>query len=106
MLSSLAKSLLIVNWLVAIISEMATIRFMADRDFVAGLAEKLRAAREAAGLSQQQAGERSGVHAVSIARFETEVRTPTLKALYKLAAAYGVGVCELLPPGEKKGGKK
>jgi len=47
--------------------------------------EMLKAAREAAGLTQQQAAERSGVHFVSIARFETDVRTPTLATLIKRA---------------------
>lgn len=86
---------------------MARNLLMADRDFVPGLAAKLKAAREAARLTQQEAAERSGVHAVSIARYETEVRTPTLKALYDLAAAYGVGVCDLLPePSGERGARK
>lgn len=78
------------------------------RDTVPGLAEKLKAAREAAGLTQQQAADRSGVHAVSIARFESEARGPSVATLYKLADAYGVTVCDLLPvkaPGPKKGRK-
>jgi transcriptional regulator with XRE-family HTH domain len=80
------------------------------RDTVPGLAAILRAAREEAGLSQQEAADKSGVHAVSIARFETEVRGPSVATLYKLAAAYGVTVCDLLPehapPSKKKGKKK
>ena len=77
---------------------------MPEREVIVGLADRLKAAREAAGLSQQQAGEASGVHHVSIARFETDKRVPTLAALYKLAAAYGVTVAEMLPdpPGRKK----
>ena len=70
---------------------------MPDREVVPGLAEKLKAAREKAGLSQIQAGEKAGVHHVSIARFETDARVPTLAILYKLAEAYGVNVCDLLP---------
>jgi len=80
-----------------------------NRDSVPGLPAALRAAREAAGLSQVDAGERSGVHAVSIARFETDVRTPTIATLMKLADAYGVDVCELLAgckSAEKKPRKK
>ncbi|WP_439627614.1 helix-turn-helix domain-containing protein [Gemmata sp.] len=73
---------------------------MPDRELVDGLAAKLKAARDAAGLSQQDAGEKSGVHHVSIARFETDKRVPTLAILYKLAAAYGVTVCDLLPPAD------
>jgi transcriptional regulator with XRE-family HTH domain len=67
------------------------------RDSVPGLPAKLKLAREAAGLTQIEAAAKSGVHQVSIARFETDVRVPTLRALYKLAEAYGVDVCDLLP---------
>jgi transcriptional regulator with XRE-family HTH domain len=70
---------------------------MANRDSVPGLAAKLREARESAGLSQVDAGEKSGVHHVSIAKFETEKATPTLRVLYLLADAYGVKVADLLP---------
>jgi transcriptional regulator with XRE-family HTH domain len=70
-----------------------------EREVIPELAARLKATREAAGLSQQQAGERSGVHHISIARFETDKRVPTLGALYKLAEAYGVNVCALLPGG-------
>lgn len=76
------------------------------RDAVPGLAGKLKAAREAAGLSQQQAAEASGVHNISISQFENDVRTPSVATLYKLAAAYGVDVCDLLPDRPKKGKKK
>lgn len=72
-----------------------------NRDSVPGLAAKLREARDAAGLSQVQAGEKAGVHHVSIAKFETEKATPTLRVLYLLADAYGVDVCDLLPPAKK-----
>lgn len=79
-----------------------TIAAMCHRDHVPGLADKLRAAREAKGLSQVEAGELSGVHHVSIAKFETEKATPTLRVLYLLAAAYDVTVCGLLPPPPKR----
>ncbi len=71
-------------------------------DSVTGLADKLRAARKAAGLSQVEAGERAGVHHVSIAKFETDRSTPTLRVLYRLADAYGVDVCDLLPQPPKR----
>lgn len=74
---------------------------MPNRDHVPGLGDKLRAAREAVQLSQVGAGEKSGVHHVSIARYESEERVPTIAALYKLAAAYGVTVADLLPPPPK-----
>jgi transcriptional regulator with XRE-family HTH domain len=75
---------------------------MPDRETIPGLADKLRSAREAAGLSQQQAADASGMYQATIARYETDERVPTLGALYKLADAYGVTVCELLPPAPKK----
>lgn len=81
---------------------------MPDREVIPGLAAKLRDAREAAGLSQVEAGVKSGVHHVSIARYEIEERVPTLAALYRLAAAYGLKVADLLPadgPRAKKGKK-
>lgn len=68
------------------------------RDSVPGLAAALRAARVAAGMSQVAAGQKAGVHFVSIAKFETGKSTPTLRVLYRLAAAYGVTVADLLPP--------
>jgi transcriptional regulator with XRE-family HTH domain len=71
---------------------------MATRDTVPGLAARLRTAREASKLTQVEAGAKSGVHHISIAKFETDKTAPTLRVLYRLAAAYGVKVCDLLPP--------
>lgn len=76
---------------------------MPKRDAVPGLGEKLRAARIAAGYTQPSAADASGVHHVNISGFETETKTPTLATLYKLAAAYGVNVCDLLPGGMYNG---
>jgi transcriptional regulator with XRE-family HTH domain len=73
----------------------------AKRDEVPGLAEKLKAAREAAGLSQVAAEAASGVHRVTISVFESGGRTPTLATLLKLAEAYGVDVAELIPRPQK-----
>lgn len=74
---------------------------MNTRKLVPGLADRLKAARANAGLSQATAGEQAGVHPVSIAKFETDKTVPTLDVLYRLAAAYGVTVCSLLPEGER-----
>lgn len=75
---------------------------MPNRETVPGLADKLRAAREAVEMSQQDAADRSGVHQVSIARYETDKSTPTIPVLYKLAEAYGVKPADLLPEPAKK----
>lgn len=85
---------------------LATTAKMPERETIPGLADKLRAAREAAGLSQQQAAEASGMYQATIARYETDGRVPTLGAMYKLADAYGVDVSELLPPSKSKKPKK
>lgn len=78
---------------------------MANRDSVPGLAAILKAAREKAGLSQNEAAELSGVHTISLSKFENDRSTPTLATLYKLAEAYGVDVCALLPDAKGKGRK-
>jgi transcriptional regulator with XRE-family HTH domain len=73
---------------------------MSKKEIVVGLADKLKLVRETAGLSQQNAADKSGVHQVSIARFETDERVPTLATLYRLAEAYGVNICDLMPGGK------
>lgn len=70
---------------------------MPEKELIPGLAGNLRAAREKAGLSQVEAGERSGVHHTAIAGYEIERRVPTLATLYRLAEAYGVKIADLLP---------
>lgn len=69
------------------------------RKRIPGLAERLKEVRANSGLSQQSAGELAEVHPVSIAKFESGNTVPTLGVLYKLAAAYGVNICDLLPGG-------
>ena len=71
------------------------------RDEVPGLPEKLKAAREAAGLSQVEAEAASGVHRVTISVFESGDRTPTIATLLKLAEAYRVDVADLIPRPQK-----
>ena len=73
---------------------------MAKRDELPGLGAKLTEARKAAGLSIVDAGEKSEVHRVSIGEYEAGRKTPTVAILMKLAAAYGVGVSDLLPTPE------
>jgi transcriptional regulator with XRE-family HTH domain len=70
---------------------------MATRTTIPGLAARLHSAREAAGLTLQAAADRSGVHLVSISRFEKDRRVPTIATLCKLADAYGITPGELLP---------
>ena len=79
---------------------------MPKRVIIPGLAARLKLLRERAGLTQQQAAEAAGMYQPDIARYEAENRVPTLDQLYKLAAAYGVNVCDLLPGGKPPKGKR
>lgn len=63
----------------------------------AELAARLRAERARLDLTLREAGERSGVHHVTISRYEGG-KLPTVDAIYRLAAAYGVEAASLLPP--------
>ncbi len=69
---------------------------------VPGLAARLKEFREKAGLTQAEAAERAGMYQPDIVRYEKEQRVPTLAQLYKLAAAYGVHVCDLLPTAKRR----
>jgi transcriptional regulator with XRE-family HTH domain len=71
---------------------------MAIQFTVPAFAARLQAARAAAGLTVRAAADRSGVHLVSIARFEKGRRVPTIPTLCKLAEAYGVTPGDLLLP--------
>lgn len=74
-----------------------TIVGMDTERLTAEVAARLRAERARVNLTLREAGERSGVHYVSISRYE-QGKLPTLDALYKLAEAYGVEPGSLLPP--------
>ena len=56
----------------------------------------LREIREKHGLTQEQVAAKTGAHRVSVARWETGTRTPTINQLEKLAVALEVDVDDLL----------
>jgi transcriptional regulator with XRE-family HTH domain len=71
--------------------------------------EKLKEAREKAGLSQTALAEKSGLHRFTVAKYEQGLRQPTFEAVDALARALGVS-CEafresIAPPAEKPKGK-
>src|SRR5436305_14804553 len=68
-----------------------------NRDTAPGIAARLRDARQQAGVTQKQAAAQCGCLRVRISTLETSDRPPKLATLYKLAAAYGVDMWELLP---------
>lgn len=62
--------------------------------------ERLRAAREAAGLSRTQLSSRSGVAVRTIARVELENRMPRVERLQALARALGITTADVLGESE------
>jgi transcriptional regulator with XRE-family HTH domain len=61
-------------------------------------AENVRAARETAGLTQEQLAWAAGLHQTEIARIESGRRNPGLDTIFKVARGLGVA------PGELFGG--
>jgi transcriptional regulator with XRE-family HTH domain len=57
--------------------------------------------RRAKGMTQEQLANASGVHRVTIARFECGTVTPKLSTVERLAAALGVPIDEII---DKKAG--
>lgn len=67
--------------------------------WVSQVSARLRAARQAAGLSVRDAGEAAGVSPSTVQRSEAaDKHGPPLPVLARLAAAYGVQPADLLPP--------
>lgn len=64
---------------------------------LAEIGRQLRAARDRAGLTQTAVGQLLGVHFVTVSRWESGTRVPSLDVLYRLAAAYGCAPRDLLP---------
>ncbi len=74
-------------------SELATI-----------IGQNVRAARNAAGLTQATLAERTGIRVPHISRLESGAKVPTLTTLDKVAGALGVTLCALVmvPPPPKR----
>jgi transcriptional regulator with XRE-family HTH domain len=73
-------------------------------------AENLSAARERAGLSQEEVGVRASLHRTEISQLERGLRVARIDTLVKLAASLGVRPDELLlgiewRPGETRPGR-
>jgi len=67
-----------------------------------GFGIQLRAARERAGLSQQELADKAGISIDSIQNWEQERTRPRLPALGKLAQTLGVSLDVLIMGGEDK----
>lgn len=60
------------------------------------IGERIKAAREQAGITQVELGEKIGVSGVAIMRYEKNARQPRLEQLQAIATALGVSVGHLL----------
>jgi transcriptional regulator with XRE-family HTH domain len=73
-------------------------------------AENLKRLREEAGISQEEAGVRAGLHRTEISQLERGLRVARIDTLVKLAGGLGVEPAELLKgldwtPGETRPGR-
>jgi putative transcriptional regulator len=62
-----------------------------------GFAQRLKALREAAGLTQAQLAERAGLYSFSVAKLEQGVQEPTWPTVLALAKALGVNCLAFCP---------
>jgi transcriptional regulator with XRE-family HTH domain len=59
-------------------------------------ARNLRSRRQAAGLSQEQLADRTGLHPTEISRLERAAREPRLGTMLKLAKGLDIGIEKLV----------
>jgi transcriptional regulator with XRE-family HTH domain len=70
-------------------------------------AERLRALREAAGLSQRELAHKAGLSLTVVSKYELGAREPVWGSLLALAGALGASLGDFTPPparGKKRGG--
>ena len=66
-------------------------------DFQKSIGRRIKEARESAGLTQRELGDRIGVVEMTVSRYERGVNQPTIEGLSAIADALGVSLVELLP---------
>jgi transcriptional regulator with XRE-family HTH domain len=64
--------------------------------------EELQKAREKSGLTQEKLGFESGYHRTYISQLERGKKSPTLKAIFKIALALGLKASDLVAKIERK----
>jgi transcriptional regulator with XRE-family HTH domain len=77
------------------IRKQVVIRPKIDK-YLAGVKSNIRDLRRKKNMTQVQLAEMSGLHQVSIARYETGDNTPTLEAIYRIADAFKMKPKEIL----------
>ena len=71
---------------------------MAKSRFIRDFGLRVREAREAAGLTQEELAHRAGFHRTAISLIETAARSSTLETVERLARALRVEPASLIPP--------
>lgn len=66
-----------------------------DTDYLKQFAQRVRALREAQGISQEKLAERAGLHRTYIGMVERLERNPSLVCIHQIANGLGVHVTEL-----------
>lgn len=69
-----------------------------EKDVPKQLGIRVRAARENAGLTQEELAERAEIDKDSVSSVERGRTFPSLRTMYDLAIGLGVDVVELIPP--------
>jgi transcriptional regulator with XRE-family HTH domain len=67
---------------------------------LAAFAANVRAARAAAGLTQEAVADTSGIHSTEVSRIERGLRDPRVSTMLRLAAALGVPASQLVDGAE------
>lgn len=60
------------------------------------IGQRIKTARERAGITQVELGEKVGVSGVAIMRYEKDTRQPRMDLIYKIASALEVSIADLL----------
>lgn len=68
---------------------------MEDKEYLKMFAQRVKALREAQGLSQEKLAERSELHRTYIGMVERLERNPSLICIHKIANGLGVHITEL-----------
>jgi transcriptional regulator with XRE-family HTH domain len=71
---------------------------MSDAELAAVIGSNVRAARKAAGLSQDALAEKTGIGAPNLSRLEKGTHLPSVATLKRVSDALEVPVCRLLDP--------
>lgn len=76
---------------------------MTDDELAAIIGKNVRAARDAADLTQAELARRSGIAVPNVSRLERGTHLPSVATLKKVSDALRVPICSLLDPPEPAG---